>query len=83
LPLRARRPGERFIYLAWGAMDDAGTFTLFRRARLMFDGIGADVIDAAVRSGQLLARLRLTDAKGHRLCAAVRPPLIEWSGTCG
>ena len=76
------RPGQRFIYLAWGTMDDAGTFTLFRRAKLMFVGIRADVIDAAVRSGQLLARLRLTDAKGHPLCAAVRPPLIEGSGAC-
>jgi hypothetical protein len=81
-PYIHRRPGERFIYLSWGTMDDAGTFALFRRAKLMFDAIGADVIDAAVRSGQLLAQLRLTDAKGHPLCAAVRPPLIEWSGAC-
>jgi Family of unknown function (DUF5990) len=73
------RPGERFIYLSWVTMDDTGTLTLFRRAKLMFDAIEADVIGAAVRSGQLLARLRLTDAKKHPLCAAVRPPLIEWS----
>jgi Family of unknown function (DUF5990) len=76
------RPGERFVYLSWGTMDDAGIFTLFRRAKLMCDAIEADVIDAAVRSGQLLARLRLTDAEGHPLCAAVRPPLIEWSAVC-
>jgi hypothetical protein len=76
------RPGERFIYLSWGTVDDTGTFTLFRRAKLMFDAIGADVIDAAARSGQLLARLRLTDANGHPLCAAVRPPLIEWTVGC-
>jgi Family of unknown function (DUF5990) len=73
------RPGGRFIYLSWGTVDESGAFTLFRRAKLMFDAIEADVIGAAVRSGQLLARLRLTDAKKHPLCAAVRPPLIEWS----
>jgi hypothetical protein len=32
-------PGGRFIYLNWGVVDDDGTFTMFRRAKLMFDGI--------------------------------------------
>jgi hypothetical protein len=27
----------------------------------------------------LVGRLGLTDAKGNPLCAAVRPPVIEWS----
>jgi hypothetical protein len=73
------RPGGRFIYLSWGAVDDAGAFVMFRRAKLMFDGIEAEVLEAAVRSGRLITRLRLSDAQGHPLCAAVRPPLIEWS----
>ncbi|TQF06963.1 monooxygenase [Kitasatospora acidiphila] len=73
------RPGGRFIYLSWGTVDEAGTFTLFRRAKLMLDAIDSATVDAATRSGLLLGRLRLTDAKGHPLCAAVRPPLIEWS----
>ena len=29
------RPGERFIYLSWGTVDDDGRFTPFRRAKLM------------------------------------------------
>ncbi|MBC6457834.1 DUF5990 family protein [Actinomadura sp. HBU206391] len=73
------RPGGRFIYLSWGSVDDAGGFHMFRRAKLMLDGIDADVIEAAVRSGLLLARLGLTDGKGQPLCAAVRPPVVEWS----
>ncbi|KOV60478.1 DUF5990 family protein [Streptomyces sp. MMG1121] len=73
------RPGGRFVYLSWGTVDEAGTFTLFRRAKLMFDGIDSGVAEAAMGSGLLLARLGLTDAKGHPLCAAVRPPHIEWS----
>jgi hypothetical protein len=73
------RRGARFIYLSWGMVAGAGEFSMFRRAKLMFDAIDAEVVDAAARSGLLIARLGLTDAKGHPLCAAVRPPLIEWS----
>ncbi|WP_433175031.1 DUF5990 family protein [Actinoallomurus sp. CA-150999] len=73
------RPGGRFVYLSWGTVNEGGPFEMFRRAKLWFDAIGPDVLDAAVRSGLLVARLGLTDARGHPLCAAVRPPLIEWS----
>jgi hypothetical protein len=73
------RPGGRWIYLSWGTTDDAGAFTMFRRAKLHFDGIDPNVLHAAVQGGLLVGRLGLTDAKGHPLCAAVRPPLIEWS----
>ncbi|WP_035841522.1 DUF5990 family protein [Kitasatospora azatica] len=73
------RPGGRFIYLSWGSVDEVGTFTLFRRAKLMLDAVDPATAAAATRLGQLTGRLRLTDAKGHPLCAAVRPPLVEWS----
>ena len=72
-------PGARFIYLSWGTVDDAGTFRLFRRAKLWLDAIPRDVLDAALERGALLGRLGLTDPKGNPLCAAVRPPTIEWS----
>lgn len=75
------RPGGRFIYLCWGTVNGTGAFFMFRRAKLMFDAIDAETMEAATRSGQLLARLRLTDGKGEPLCAAVRPPLIAWSAT--
>jgi hypothetical protein len=73
------RSGERFIYVTWGTVDDAGAFSMFRRAKLWLDAIPADVLDAARRSQRLVGRLGLTDAKGHPLCAAVRPPLVTWS----
>lgn len=73
------RPGGRFIYLSWGVVDGAGAFTLFRRAKLMLDGVEADVLAAAVESGLLVGRLGLTDATGNPLCARVLPPRIEWS----
>jgi hypothetical protein len=45
---------------------------MFRRAKIMFDGIPADVMTAAQELG-------LTDPKGNPTCATVRPPLIEWT----
>ncbi len=74
-------PGGRFIYLSWGTVDDAGGFTLFRRAKLWFDAIPPAVIDRAVSLSLLVGRLGLTDGRGNPLCAAVRPPVIEWSAT--
>ncbi|GAA4593809.1 hypothetical protein GCM10023194_59040 [Planotetraspora phitsanulokensis] len=73
------RPGGRFIYLAWGSVDDTGAFTMFRRAKLMLDAVDPATVEAAVRGGRLVARLGLTDGRGEPLRAAVRPPLIEWS----
>jgi hypothetical protein len=37
------------------------------------------VLAKAAKSGVLVGRLALTDVKGQPLCAAVRPPMIEWS----
>ncbi|MCL2583263.1 MAG: DUF5990 family protein [Streptosporangiales bacterium] len=73
------RPDARFIYLSWGTVNDDGAFTMFRRAKLMLDVIDPATLDAACRYGSLVARLELTDANGHPLGAAVRPPLIRWS----
>ena len=52
---------------------------MFRRAKIMLDGVPADVMAAARESGVLVGRLGLTDARGNPTCAAVRPPLIEWA----
>ena len=78
-PYLSGPPGGRFIYLSWGIVDEPGSFQMFRRAKLMFDGIPADVMAAARKSGMLVGRLGLTDPKGNPTCAAVRPPLIEWT----
>jgi hypothetical protein len=58
-------PGKRFVYLSWGVVDDAGTFTVFRRAKLMLDGVPPDVLGRAVESGMLIGRVGLTDEKGQ------------------
>ncbi|MFC9815249.1 DUF5990 family protein [Streptomyces virginiae] len=73
------RPGARFVYLSWNTVDEAGTFTMFRRAKLMLDAVPAPVLDEAVHGGLLVGRLGLTDACGAPLCARVVPPRITWS----
>jgi hypothetical protein len=72
-------PGGRFIYLSWGTVDGTAGFTLFRRAKLWLGAVPADVLDQALDLGMLVGRLGLTDPKGNPLCAAVRPPVIDWS----
>ncbi|MFG2819829.1 DUF5990 family protein [Kitasatospora sp. NPDC048365] len=72
-------PHARFVYLSWGAVDAAGTFTMFRRAKLMLDAVDRQTLEAAEACGLLIARLGLTDGRGHPLCAAVRPPAVTWS----
>jgi len=72
-------PGKRFIYLSWGVVDDRGAFTMFRRAKLWLDAVPPEVMAIACDQGVLIGRLGLTDDKGRPLCAAVRPPRIEWS----
>ncbi|MEV0639404.1 DUF5990 family protein [Streptomyces sp. NPDC050619] len=73
------RLGRRFIYLSWGTVDEAGVFSMFRRAKLMLDAVPAGVLDAAARDGLLVGRLGLTDACGGPLCARVEPPRITWT----
>ena len=78
-PYLSGPPGGRFVYLSWGVVDEPGSFDMFRRAKLMFDGIPDHVVATARETGVLVGRLGLTDPKGNPLCAAVRPPLIEWT----
>ncbi len=73
------RPGDRFVYLNWGSVDDAGRMDMFRRAKLMLAGVPDDVVATAATKGMLVGRLGLTDAKGQPRCASVRPPMIDWS----
>jgi hypothetical protein len=72
------RPGARFLYLSWGAVEGP-TFAMFRRAKLLFGDIPTALLRAAhTDGGVLVARLGLTDADGGPRCARVRPPDITW-----
>ncbi|MER8185734.1 DUF5990 family protein [Kitasatospora sp. NPDC094015] len=82
-PYLQNRLGGRFVYLSWVAADDTGRHAMFRRAKLMLDAVPAPTLAEAVRLGRLTGRLALTDATGRPVCAAVRPPRIEWSAERG
>jgi hypothetical protein len=69
------RPGARFLYLSW-AHEPEG---MFRRAKLMLDAVPAELLAAADAGPGLLGRLALTMPDGSPVCAAVRPPQVEWS----
>ena len=71
------KPGDRFFYLSWGDVGDDGSFEMFRRAKLMLAAVPSGLITA--KTGSLEAYLSLTDEKGGPVCAAVRPPAINWS----
>ena len=72
------RPGARFLYLSWGAVEEGG-FAMFRRAKLMFGDVPTAVLRAAHDdAGVLVGRLGLTGPDGGPRCARVRPPDIVW-----
>ena len=68
------RSGGRFLYLSWQRHGSG----MFRRAKLMLDVLGPELLDRG-EQGSLTARVNLAMPDGSPLCAAVRPPLIEWS----
>jgi hypothetical protein len=79
-PLVQGKRGERFLALYWGSVTAAGTFELFRGAKLRLSDIEPALLHAASLPGKrLVGRLGLTSARGGPRCASVRPPDIIWS----
>jgi Family of unknown function (DUF5990)/Domain of unknown function (DUF5655) len=76
---------DRHIGLAWGDVPGDGTLRIFRGAKLRLVDVEPDLVEAAMRPGhRLVARVRLTDARGNPICARIRPPYIAWSAEpCG
>jgi hypothetical protein len=76
-------PGKRFVYITWGVVEPDNPFRMFRRAKLWLDAVSPEVMHAVCDHGLLVGRLGLTDDAGWPLCAAVRPPRIQWSAGTG
>jgi hypothetical protein len=75
------RPGARFVYLTWGDVSEDGSFTMFRRAKLMLADLEPCV--AAGDTGQVIARVDLTDECGGPRCARLRPPALTLERATG
>jgi hypothetical protein len=69
------RPGAQFIYLTWGDVAEDGSFTMFRRAKLMLADLESFVADTG-DTLQVIARVDLTDECGGPRCARLRPPAL-------
>jgi hypothetical protein len=75
---------DRHLGLAWGDVPGDGTLRLFRGAKLRLVDIDPAIIEEAIRPGhRLIARIRLTDARGNPVCARVHPPALTWSAEPG
>ena len=71
---------DRHLGLIWGDVPGDGTFRLFRGAKLRLVDVDQRIVEQAWQPGYaLVARVKLTDARGNPVCARVRPPDIEWS----
>ena len=70
------RPGARFVYLTWGDVDADGSFAMFRRAKLMLADL-EPVVAGAGDTGQVIARVDLTDECGGPRCARLKPPALR------
>jgi Family of unknown function (DUF5990)/Domain of unknown function (DUF5655) len=71
---------DRHLGLAWGDVPGDGTLRLFRGAKLRLVDVDPGLIEQALRPGQrLVARVRLTDAKGNPICARLHPPYLTWT----
>jgi hypothetical protein len=63
------KKGERFVYLTWGTVA-GGSFSMFRRAKLMLADLPADADEVTVE-------VDLTDERGMPRCARLRPPALQ------
>jgi hypothetical protein len=73
---------DRHLGLIWGDLVADGTLQLFRGAKLRLVDVDPGLIEQALRPDhKLVARIRLTDAKGNPICARVHPPYLAWSVT--
>jgi hypothetical protein len=63
------RKGARHVYLTWGTLTD-GTFTMFRRAKLMLAELPRGVDEVTVE-------IHLTDDTGMPRCARLSAPALR------
>ena len=75
---------DRHLGLIWGDLLADGTLEVFRGAKLRLVDVDPGLIEQAMRPGRMLvARIRLTDARGNPICARVHPPYLTWAVAAG
>jgi hypothetical protein len=71
------RPGARFVYLTWGDVDEEGSFTMFRRAKLILADLESLITGDTDRT--VVATVDLTDDCGGPRCARLRAPALRFT----
>ena len=75
---------DRHLGLIWGDLQGDGMMRVFRGAKLRLVDVDPGLIERALRPDhKLVARIRLTDARGNPICARVHPPYLTWSAADG
>ena len=71
---------DRHLGLIWGDLIHDETLQVVRGAKLRLVDVDPGLLAQALRPGHtLVARIRLTDARGNPICARVHPPHLTWS----
>jgi hypothetical protein len=71
---------DRHLGLIWGDLQGDRMMCVFRGAKLRLVDVDPELIERALRPDhKLVARIRLTDARGNPICARVHPPYLTWS----
>lgn len=71
---------DRHLGLAWGELPGDGTMRTFRGVKLRLVDVPPGLIAEAMSPGhRLIARVRLTDAKGNPVAARPDPSRLTWS----
>jgi len=71
---------DRHLGLIWGDLLADGMLQVFRGAKLRLVDVDPGLIEQATQPGRMLiARIRLTDARGNPICARVHPPYLTWA----
>lgn len=69
------RRSDRFVYLTWGDVGADGSFTMFRRAKLMLADL--EPLISGDAGQRVTATIELTDDRGGPRCARLRPPAVR------
>jgi hypothetical protein len=69
------KPEARFVYLTWGDVTADGSFTMFRRAKLMLADIAPLITGNSDQT--VVASVDMTDDCGEPRCARVRAPALR------
>lgn len=73
------RRGNRHIYINWLNRELGGELRLFRRGKIMLDGLDADLVDRAESTdAALICTIKLTNDRGHPTTDFFRAHELGW-----